>query len=98
MTLRAEDGPDGPEVWACVDGRAFARARWYEEDACYWIDRDLVPPELEEAICELEEASGPDELRVGESVTTACARPRDMSPLEILGRPPSRQPPGPPVV
>ena len=56
MSLRCEDGADGPEVWACVDGASFARAHMTVEG--YHVDRDAVLPELEPAVRELEEQCG----------------------------------------
>ena len=92
MDLRCEPGPDGPEVWACADGVAFARAT--HRDGGYYVDRDLVPPELEPAVQELEYEAGARVLEVGESIGCDVRRPGGAQVLAARrGDPPHR--PGP---
>lgn len=50
-------GPDGPEIWACVNGHRLARVK-RTEDGAYHVVRDNVAPELEPAVCELEDGPG----------------------------------------
>lgn len=94
MELRCEPGPDGPEVWACADGVAFARAVHYEGDGYWYVNRDLTPPELEAAVQELEYEAGERDLQVGESVSIDVRRPTDLQvDAARRGDPPHR--PGP---
>lgn len=76
MELRCELGPDGPEVWACADNVAFARASYHDDG--YYVNRDLVPPELEPAVQSLEHEAGERLLELGESVSCDVRRPSDM--------------------
>lgn len=91
MSLRCEDGADGPEVWACVDGAAFARARMTSEG--YHVDRDAVLPELEPAVRELEERCGyPHVLLPGEDRGVEVSRPDDHATAAARGGPPPYRP------
>ena len=91
MSLRCEDGADGPEVWACVDGASFARARMTVEG--YHVDRDAVLPELEPAVRELEERCGyPVRLAPGEDRGVEVGRPGDHTIAEARSGPPPYRP------
>lgn len=92
MELRCEPGPDGPEVWACADDVAFARATYHEDG--YYVNRDLVPPELEPAVQDLEHEAGERRLEVGESIGCDVRRPSGVQvDAARRGDPPHR--PGP---
>ena len=100
MELRCEPGPDGPEVWACVDGVAFARARQSGDDGVdiggggYHVNRDLLPPELEPAVRELEYQAGARVLELGESLGCDVSRPTDAQvDAARRGTPPHRPDP-----
>ena len=91
MSLRCEDGADGPEVWACVDGAAFARARMTAEG--YHVDRDAVLPELEPAVRELEDRCGYDRvLSPGEDRGVEVGRPGDHAVVAARSGPPPYRP------
>lgn len=93
MELRCEPGPDGPEVWACADGVAFARAR-HIGGGGYYVNRDLVPPELELAVRELEYQAGARVLELGESLGCDVSRPTDAQvDTARRGAPPHRPDP-----
>ena len=58
IELWNDEGPDGPELWAVVNGHRLARV--VHAEGGYHVLRDAVPPELEPAVRELENGPGSD--------------------------------------